>query len=210
MLTNGNGSKGRLLVVATTVIVLAIAPLTAQQEQEEVAKAPTMDEMMQAWLEAAKPGEHHVHLAPYEGRWDAEISMWMQPGAEVSMSHAETEVRWVLGGRYLEWIHAGEVAGMPFEGRQMDAYNNVEKRYESTWADNFGTPILYYTGQCEEDGKVRTMRGEFTDPMSGQTVSQRAVYTWQDDDNWTYESYMAMGDGEEFKNMEIRYTRVAD
>ncbi|MDX1643457.1 MAG: DUF1579 domain-containing protein [Thermoanaerobaculia bacterium] len=198
----------RWIVVAAVVALVSIAPLAAQQET--VAEAPTMDEMMEAWMESAEPGEHHAHLAPFAGRWTAEISMWMEPGAEPSMSHAKTEAQWVLGGRYLEWIHAGEFAGMPFEGRQMDAYNNVEQRYESTWADNFGTPILYYMGHCEENGTVRTLHGEFTDPMSGQTVSQRAVYTWQDDDHWTYESYMAMGDGEEFKNMEIRYTRVTD
>lgn len=195
----------RLLVLLTVVLLWAMTPAFAQEDAS--AEASQMDEMMQAWMEAAKPGEHHAHLAPFEGRWAAEISMWMQPGGEAMTSLAETEAHWVLGGRYLEWVHTGNFAGMPFEGRQMDAYNNVEQRYEATWADNFGTPILYYTGHCKDDGKWREMQTEFVDPMSGQTISQRAVYTWQDDDHWTYQSYMAMGEGE-FKNMEIRYTRA--
>ena len=96
---------------------------------------------------------------------------------------------------------------MPFAARQLDAYNNGEARYEATWADNFGTLILFFTGECEDDGRVRTMRTEFNDPMGGGKLMNRAVYTWQDEDHFLYESYM-MRNGEEFKNMEIRYTRV--
>lgn len=198
----------RGIAALLTTFCLAITPIVAAQETGQAPEpSPTTEEMMRAWMEAARPGDHHAHLARYEGRWTAEIRMWMQPGSEPRVNEAETEARLVLGGRYLEWTHAGDFDGSAFEGRQVDAYNNVDGRYESTWTDSFGTAILYYTGRCEDQGRVRVMETEFTDAMSGQTTSQRAVYTWQDDDHWTYESYMKTGDVE-FKNMEIVYSRA--
>ncbi len=51
------------------------------------------------------------------------------------------------------------------------------------------------------------MTTSFSDPLSGGELTNRVVWTWQDDENVFYESYMSRG-GEEYKNMEIRYTRA--
>ena len=192
-------------MAVTTMLLLAIAPAATGQDEPEMSEEATAQ--MQAWMALANPGEHHEHLAAYVGTWKSEIKMWMEPGTDPMINPAESEARVILGGRFLEWTHIGNFGGMPFEGRQLDGYNNGDQRYETTWADNFGTLVVNYTGQCEDDGKVRTMHGEMTDPMSGGTIPQRAVYSWQDDDHWTYESYMGQGEME-FKNMEIHYSRM--
>ena len=184
--------------------LLAALPTPAQELPE---MSPEAAASMNAWMELATPGEHHEHLARYAGRWSSEVTMWMEPGAEPMVNPAAAEARLILGGRYVEWFHSGIFGGMPFEARELNGFDNGSGKYQSTWSDNFGTLILYYTGECENDGNVRTMHGELLDPLTGGTISQRAVYTWTDDDNWLYESYMSQG-GEEFKNMEIRYTRV--
>jgi hypothetical protein len=200
-----------LLCGMTAITLLAtpiVAPLGAQEQQPDL---PEMSDAaraeMNAWMELRNPGEHHKHLEAYAGNWTSEVTMWMEPGATPMTEKATAEARMILGGRYLEWKHSGVFGGMPFAGRQMDAYNNADKRYEAMWADNFGTLILFYTGECEDDGKMRTMRTEFSDPLRGGTLTNRVVWTWQDADNILYESYMSR-DGEEHKNMEIRYTRT--
>jgi len=187
------------------VVALAIGPAASGQDMPEMSEDAQAS--MNAWLELASPGEHHEHLAPYVGKWKSDLTMWVEPGAETMSETAEAEAHFILGGRFLEWTHRGTFGGMTYEARQLDAYNNGSKRYEASWADNFGTLILHYTGQCDGDGKVRTMHTEFADPMGGGPISQRAVYTWQDEDHWVYESYMTQGDAE-FKNMEIRNSRV--
>jgi hypothetical protein len=161
---------------------------------------------MEAWMKLAQPGEHHQHLAPFEGHWKAQIKMWMEPDTPPMENEAETEAHWIMGGRYLEWKHTGNFGGMPFEGRAIDGYNNGDNRYETVWIDNFGTLVIFYTGQCSEDGKSRTLMGEFSNPMAGGAIQNRVVYTWIDDDHFKYESYMKMGDTE-YQNMEIRYER---
>lgn len=195
--------SGSVVVIAVLSLVIAAAS-SAQDlpEMSDDAKAA-----MNAWMELRTPGEHHQHLAQYAGSWKMEVTMWMEPGAEPMTDAGAAEARLILGERYLEWTFTGVFGGMPFEARQLDAYNNGDQRYETVWADNFGTLFVNYAGECDGDGKVRTMHGEFTDPMSGGTISNRTVHTWQDEDHWTHESYMTMGE-EEYKNMEIRYSRA--
>ena len=172
-------------------------------EMSEEAKAA-----MNAWMMLRNPGEHHKHLEAFVGEWTSEITMWMEPGAEPMTEGATSSVRSIFGGRYFEWTHKGVFGGMPFEARQFDAYNNGDQRYEGTWADNFGTLILYYSGECEDDGRVRTMHTEYSDPTgSGDKISNRLVFTWQDEDHFLFESFETRG-GEEFQNMETRYSRV--
>ncbi len=183
---------------------LSALPLIAQEDPEMSEESIAA---MNAWMELATPGEHHQHLARYAGRWKSEVKMWMDPANEPMVSPAMASANVVLGGRYVEWSYNGVFGGMPFEAMQLDGYDNGRQQYEATWADNFGTLIIKYTGQCEKDGQVRTMHGEFFDPMTGGEIAQRTVYTWIDDDTFLYESFMSQG-GTEFKNMEIRYSRA--
>lgn len=178
----------------------------AQEDSGEPQMSPEAMAEMEAWMKLAQPGEHHQHLASFAGKWHAQIKMWMGPESPPTENTAETEAHWIMGDRFLEWKHTGNFFGMPFEGRAIDGYNNGDSRYETVWIDNFGTLIIFYTGQCSDDGKSRTMTGEFSNPIEGGTIQNRVVYTWIDDDHFAYESFMKTGDTE-YKNMEINYER---
>ncbi len=145
-------------------------------------------------------------LSGFVGTWKGKMLMWMAPDTEPMVDEAVTDVKLILGGRFVEWTHTGNFQGMPFEGRSIEGYNNGDKRYESIWIDNFGTLILNYTGTCSNDGKSREMKTEFSDPMTGEMIDYRSVYTWIDTDHFTFTSYMNKA-GKEFKNMEITYSR---
>ena len=190
-----------LIVTATAFAVQA-----GTEKASEPAFSPEMEAEMAAWMELAKPAEHHEHMAPYVGSWKGKVSMWMAPDAPPMINESQAEVRWILGGRFIEWTHSGDFAGMPFEGLAIEGYNNGDKRYEATWMDNFGTLILYYTGSCSNGGKTREMTTQFKDPMKGVMIDYRSVYTWQDADHFTFTAYMDNGEGE-FKSMEIVWER---
>jgi hypothetical protein len=186
-------------------VILAVCGTTAGAAQE-----PEMTEEQQAemagWMALAKPGEHHEHLAGYAGKWKTQIKMWMAPGAEPMLTESAAEAKWIFDGRFLEWHHSGEFFGSPYTGMGLDGYNNADERYESILLDNFGTLIVFYTGSCSDDGKVREMRGSFTNPMAGSVIEQRNVFSWIDNDHFKLESFMQMGD-EEYKQMEMLYER---
>jgi len=203
-----NVTKPFSIMVAALILTIVASPLAYAQDPDLPEMSDEAKAAMNAWMELRNPGEHHKHLAALVGEWTSDITMWMEPGAAPMVEKGSTEVRFILGGRFLEWTHSGVFGGMPFEARQIDGYNNGDQRYEAIWADNFGTLILHYTGECEDDGKVRTMHTEFSDPMGGEgKISNRLLFTWQDEDHVLFESFMTQG-GEEFKNMVIRYSRV--
>jgi len=195
-----------VLALATALCFSAAWVGSAQEDGGEPQMSAEAQAEMEAWMKLAQPGEHHQHLAPYEGKWKAQMKMWMAPGSEPMENESESEVRWLMGGRYLEWTVTGDFAGMPFDGRGIDAYNNGDGRYESVWMDNFGTLLVFYTGECSDDGKTRVMKGSFSNPMEGTTIDQEVVYSWLDADHFKYESFMKQGD-EEYKNMEMLFER---
>lgn len=195
-------SPAMVLAIALAVGLLAAAPGTTQEQE----MTPEQQEEMAAWMALANPGEHHKHLQPYAGKWKAEIKMWMGPGADPMLNESAGEAKWIMDGRFLEWHHTGDFAGMPYMARGFDAYNNGEKRYETIYFDNFGTLMVFYTGECSDDGKTRVMHGSFGNPMTGGTIEQKSVYTWIDEDHFKLESFMTMN-GETYQNMEMLYER---
>lgn len=193
-------------LVALSLVLTIATTVTLAQEGEMPEMTPEMQAEMAAWMELAQPAEHHQHMAPFVGSWKGEVNMWMAPETEPIVNQGAAEVSWIMGGRFLEWKQSGDFGGMPFEGRAIEGFNNGDGRYESIWVDNFGTLILFYTGSCSEDGKKRTMNTEFNDPVAGGKIQYKSVYTWTDEDHFTYEAFMDKGDGE-FKSLEIAYER---
>ncbi|MDX1501272.1 MAG: DUF1579 domain-containing protein [Thermoanaerobaculia bacterium] len=193
--------------LTVAVCVLALAAAVPAQQGDEPQMTPEEIAEMNAWMALAEPGEHHEHLGWLAGRWKGDIQMWMAPGSEPMRDVGEAEARWALGGRFLAWRHTGSFQGSPFEGLSFDGYNNGDERYETIWMDNFGTLILYYTGSCSDDGRVRTLNTSFRDVVGGGEILYRALYTVEDEDHFTYESFMRKDGEEEFRNLFIRWTR---
>jgi hypothetical protein len=72
--------------------------------------------------------------------------------------------------------------------------------------DNMGTGIMTGSGNYDPNTKTLTDQGTFSCPAEGQK-SYRGVTKIIDKDNFTYEWYMTGPDGNEFRAMEIVYTR---
>ena len=193
------------LILAVFALVALSLPAVAQ-ESEMPTMTPEQQAEMMAWMKLAAPGPHHEHLAPFVGTWKGKVQMWMGPDAPEMTEESHVEIAWIMGGRFLEWKNTGHFGGMPYEARAIEGYNNGDKRYESTWIDNFGTLILFFEGSCSADGKKREMKSQFNDVVKGGTVKYRNEYEWIDKDHFTLKGFMDSGDGE-FMNMLITYER---
>ena len=195
-------------VAVAAALATGIGATPAAAGDDEPGYSAEMQQEMAMWMKLAQPGTQHEQMQAFEGTWKGEVTMWMAPGVEPMKETSAAEAKIILGGRYLEWTHTGSFAGMPFEGRSIETYSNLDKRYEAIWIDNFGTLILFYTGTASEDGSKREMTTEFSDPMTGGKVAYRTVYQWIDEDHFTYTTFMSKSTGGgEHKNMEIKYTR---
>jgi len=182
------------------------ASLAGDEGADQAAAEAKMQAEMEAYMKLAQPGDHHKHLGATVGTWETAAKVWPAPGTEPLEMIGTMTSRWILDGRFVESVYAGNFMGNDFQGMGIDGYDNLFHKYVGTWRDTMGTMTMVSEGSCEEEGKVRTMIGEIPDP-SGQMMKNRAVITVIDENTYKYESYMGLPDGSEFKNMELVATR---
>ena len=156
----------------------------------------------------AAPSEQHALLRPFEGRFSAEVRIWMGPGDPMVSTGVMTN-EFDLGGRFLRQTYVGDPSEGPFpefEGRGYWGYNKVDGVWEGVWIDTASTVMQIEKGDVDETGKVWTMGGEMTSPETGQPVKKRSVVTLIDDDRHRMEMFFETPEGE-FRGMEIEYVR---
>jgi hypothetical protein len=86
-----------------------------------------------------------------------------------------------------------------------DGYDNVKKKFVSTWIDNMGTGIIMMEGTYDPASKTLTYLGE-EQPVPGMKVPMRQTIKYTDKDHHVLEFFENHG-GPEVKIMEISYTR---
>lgn len=176
----------------------AAAPNEASKPMPDSATA------MKNWETYATPGAMQQLLAQWNGEWNGECTMWMPDGSTMK-SKAKAVNKMILGGRYMESVHSGDMMGMPFEGRSITAYDNARKVFQSTWIDNMGTGIMIMEGSWDEATHALTMSGKMVmgEMGDGSMADFKQVIRLEDADHEVMEMYKVEG-GKETKTMEIR------
>jgi hypothetical protein len=180
---------------------------TTDPTEEVVMTMPDSATIAKAWQEYATPGEQHALLAKDNGVWIEEMTFWEYAGAEPSKMTMTAESKMIMGGKYQEMTHKGDMYGMPFEGRSTFGYNNAEGKYVSTWIDNMSTGIMVMKGTYDAPTKTYKMIGEVIDPITKKPKTSRETITIIDDNTQKLEMFDVGFDGKEFKNMEITLKR---
>jgi hypothetical protein len=171
--------------------------------------APAMDPkaMEEAMMKAATPGPQHERLKKLVGEWNCTVSMMMDPSQPAQETKSTAVVTSLMDGRYFQEQDTGEMMGKPFLGQGLTGYDNVMKKYVSTWIDNAGTGIMTSEGTPDATGNVITWTGWSSDPMTGKKTKYRMVTTFIDDNKHTFEMFGAGPGGKESKMMTITYDR---
>lgn len=158
----------------------------------------------------AAPVEAHQKLSAFEGRFQAEVKMWMGPG-DPHVSTGTMENKLVLGGRFLQEEYVGDAVEGPFpnfEGKGFWGFNTQSQKYEGFWIDSASTMMQTEEGEVNAAGDEWTMVGSMKCPQTGQLMSKRSVIKLIDQDHHSMETYFAGADGNEMKAMEIQYRRI--
>lgn len=186
----------------TAFLALSAALWLSAQTAQDQQKA------MEMYLKLGAVNENHAYFKQFVGEWKAKATMWMMPGTPPATSENTSKAELILGGRFLKMTYSGTMMGQPFEGFQLVGYDNLQKKYVTVWADNTSTAFYMTTGVRDATGKVMTEEGLWPDPMSGGQVKVRNVTKWLGPDEFSYESYMRLPNGQEFKSLEQRVVRV--
>jgi len=187
------------------VLSMVLAGVAVAQEPAQPA-GPSQAEM-EAMMKAMSPGPEHQQMARMVGDWGFTSKMWMAPGAQPSESSGTVHAESILGGRYIQTTWKGNFMGMDFEGHGTEGYDNLAKKYVSSWVDNMSTGILYTTGTCEQGGKVCRQAGSMIDPMTGKDSPWKSVATWTDNNTFQLEMFGNDPTGKEMKMMEFTVKR---
>ncbi len=200
--------NGRIkMVIAGCVIAASSSVITSTVMSQP--EAGDMEEMMKVWMELAQPGEVHKGLAQSVGHWKQSYTSWDFPGAEPVKSKGSSEMKMILGGRFLqEDVNATfNMMGQetPMQGRGIFGFDRMRNKHVFTWMDTFGTMMMHGEGDASDDGKVVTYMTEMPSPQ-GDMMDMKMVWRHVSDNKHVVEMHIDM-DGEWFKNMEIVSTR---
>lgn len=205
-------------VVLAAVVAAAIGSVAAADTSSDTPSAGQTEmqlppgwtmEDMQAVTAAATPGKMHEKLSQDVGDWRGKTTMWMYPDAEPTTSECTSVVTPMMDGRYYKIEMNGEMPGMgPFSGFGISGFDNVSKKFVSTWIDNQGTGILCGTGELSPDGKTLTWNFKYNCPITKGPVALREVDTFTGPDTRKLEMFgQDPKSGQEFKMMQIELTR---
>lgn len=165
--------------------------------------------MMEAWTKLATPGEHHKHIAMFEGSWNVNVKFKTSSTGAFQESSGTCEKKMVLKGRYLS-EHCNtkvKTSDQPSEGMGFLGYDNFKKSYVSIWMSTDSTIMTPLYGSCDGKGKVITVTGNFGDPVSGKERQWRWVWTVIDQNKHTLKIDTSDPEGKDNRSSELTYTR---
>jgi hypothetical protein len=205
--------KLRMLLFAIAVagaLALSIGRTDAQDKaKSDAMPAADMQEMMKKWMAVATPGEGHKLLEQFVGKWDVVTRMWMEgPGKPPNETKGSAETRWVLEGRFLLEEGSGNMMGMPYKSINYLGFDNYKKKYVVSYLDSMGTAMYTGEGKFDPSNKVLTLFGKMDDCiMEERDKPVKYVTRIVSKDKRIFEIYDEVGSPNEYKAVEIIYTR---
>lgn len=193
---------------ALAIAGLAAGALALQDDKHAMPASAKDDPIMEAMMKAGTPGPAHKILEQKVGKWAGKAKMLMPGMSEPMTSEYKSEAKWIYDGRFIQETVTGTWGGMPFSGTGTTGYDNIKKKYVSTWMDSSSTAISYSEGTYDPATKTFTFMGECPDMTMTKYVKSRMVDTLKDADHGTAKSYQIGSDGKEILAFEMEYTRA--
>src|SRR5688572_15501161 len=202
--------KSEFCIAALLLIPVTLAASFAprQEKKPTEATAGKDDPMMAKMKEYGAVGPAHKVLEPHVGKWSFEMKFYQPDGTPAETSKGTSEAKWIMGGRFVEETISGTFMGEPFNGRGTTGYDNIKKKYVSTFVDNMSSGIFHSEGTYDTATKTFQYAGESPDVMAGKFVKSRWTEKWTDNDHFMAQGFKTGADGKEFKEMEIAYSRA--
>jgi hypothetical protein len=149
---------------------------------------------------SAKPGPEHERLKKMEGTWEATIKTTEGESKGTMIFKME------VGGLWLVSNFKGSFGGQQFQGRGLDGYDPIKKKYVSVWVDSMSPALMLFEGNFDKEGKVFTQFGEGPG-MDGKMTKFKSVTEMKDPDSMVFTMSSAGNNGKEQTMLTIMYKR---
>ena len=153
--------------------------------------------------------KEHKILKMEEGKWDAEVTMFMGPAGpyEPPQKSKGMEVNRMIGEFWLVSDFTGSFEGLKFVGQGQFGYDAKTKKFVGTWIDSFSPNPTKMVGTY--DAEKKTLAYETTGVgMDGSVAKGTNVVVYSKDKRIMTMHVAAPGTDQMIKVMEIIYTRA--
>lgn len=198
----------RRLSAALLAASLFTVSASARQDAPPAGEPDPQQAMMQEYVEANSPGEHHALLKNLIGEWTVLTKAWMDPSAEPMEMTGKVTKSWTLDGRFIREDLTGENPLGVYSGVGYLGYDNATKQYQGVWLSSMTTGMIHYTGAADEGGASLTCTGKEADAMTGQTLDFKMTLTLDDANSHTLTFWYVIPGAGEVKAFEMIHTRV--
>ncbi|MFO0861662.1 MAG: DUF1579 domain-containing protein [Phycisphaerales bacterium] len=166
-------------------------------------------EDFQACVAAGTPGDMQKFLAEGAGTWQGKTQSWMAPDTPAMNGECICVITPMMDGRFVKSEFTGEFPGMgPFSGLGLYGFDNVSKKFVSSWIDNQSTGMMQGTGEVSPDRKTLTWKLTYNCPINKKPAIMREIETITGPNTKTMEMWTTdPKSGKEYKMMLIEFTR---
>jgi len=148
----------------------------------------------------AKPGPELQRLKKLEGTWEAMVK------TGEGESKGTMTYKMELGGLWLVSNFKGEFGGQTFQGKGLDGYDPIKKKYVSVWVDSMSPTLMVFEGNFDKERKVFTQIGEGPG-MDGKMTKLKSVTEMKDDDTMVFTMSSPDKNGKDQTMLTITYKR---
>jgi hypothetical protein len=159
------------------------------------------------WIALGQPAEEHKMLDVFVGEWDVTISSRPTISAKPELSAGQSQMAWILDGRFVEERFSGEIAGKAYEGRGHLGFDNTTRRYFSLWIESLSTAPTLSWGRYNPDEHSFSFVAEVYDPMRGGMKRSYSRIIVHSQNLFTQSMVERSPQGEEFEAFELIYRR---
>jgi hypothetical protein len=199
------------LTLLAGVTVLPNAGATPSRETSSSDALP-------AFVRRGIPGQFHAAIQSLQGEWlvDKEIYIAIgSPQAPAKSSGMIAQRFWFAGGRHLQDVTQGALAGSPYYRLGILGFSNIDSRYEWVTFDGLNANLMLYRSARLNNPAARIeLSGVFTDQgllgeaYAGKEIPMRTVLDIQSPDKHLIDLYFTPpGRGEQLIDRSI-YTRM--